>query len=114
MAQHPRCWDYRKALGLKEYSRRICMEHHKFLPRQRLDLETETLLPSRPHWTEEEMHAWFDDEDRREDEIVAIGVAKLKAGGRFSAEKPKELWARWAQEHVSEKEKELELYRFRE
>ena len=42
------------------------------------------------------MHAWFDDEDRQEDEIVAIGVAKLKAGGRFSAEKPKELWARWA------------------
>jgi hypothetical protein len=42
------------------------------------------------------MHAWFDDEDCREDEIVATGVAKLKAGGRFSAEKPKELWARWA------------------
>jgi hypothetical protein len=45
---------------------------------------------------------------------LTIGVAKLKAGGRFSAEKPKELWARWAQEHVSTKERELELYRFRE
>jgi hypothetical protein len=55
IAQHPRCRDYRKALGLKEYSKRICMEHHKFLPRQRLDLETETLLPSRSHWTEEEV-----------------------------------------------------------
>ena len=60
------------------------------------------------------MHAWFDDEDRQEDETVAIGVAKLQAGGQFSAEKPKELWARWAQEHVSTKERELELYRFRD
>jgi len=47
------------------------------------------------------VHAWFDDKDRREDETVATGVAMLKAGGRFSAEKPKELWARWTQEHVS-------------
>jgi hypothetical protein len=45
------------------------------------------------------VHAWFDDEDRREDEAVDIGVAKLKAAGRFGAEKPKELWAKWAQEH---------------
>jgi hypothetical protein len=90
------------------------MEHHKFLPRQRLDLETETLLPGRPHWTEEEVHAWFDDEDRREDETVDIGVAKLKAAGRFGVEKPKELWARYAQVHASEKAMELELYRFRE
>jgi hypothetical protein len=37
------------------------------------------------------VHAWFDDKDRQEDETVAIGVAKLKAGGWFGAEKPKEL-----------------------
>jgi hypothetical protein len=90
------------------------MEHHKFLPRQRLDLRTETLLPGRPHWIDEECHAWWDDEDRRNDESDAIGVAKLKLGGRFSGEKLKELWARWAEEQVSERETELELYRFRD
>ena len=91
MASNPRCWNYRRALGLPEYSTRICVEHHKLLPRQRLDLKTETLLPGRPHWTDEELHAWWDDEDRRNDESDAIGVVKLKARGWFGAEKPKEL-----------------------
>jgi hypothetical protein len=90
------------------------MEHHKFLLRQRLDLETETLLPKRPYWTDEEVHAWWDNEDRWNKESDAIGVAKLKAASQFGAEKPKELWAKWAQEGVSEREKEVELYRFRE
>ena len=90
------------------------MEHHKFLPHQRLDLETETLLPSQPHQTDEEVHAQQDDEDRQNDESDAISVANLKAGGRFGAEKPKQLQAKWAKEAVSEWEKKVELYRFRE
>jgi hypothetical protein len=90
------------------------MEHHKFLLHQRLDLETEILLPGRPHWTDEDVHAWRDDVDSRDDESDAIGVAKLKAASRFGAGKPKELWAKWAKEGVSEREKEVELYRFRE
>jgi hypothetical protein len=67
------------------------MKHHKILPRQRLDLETEILLPGKPHWTDEECHAWWADEDRWNDESDTIGVAKLKSSGQFSGEKPKEL-----------------------
>jgi hypothetical protein len=86
------------------------MEHHKFLLRQRLDLETETLLPSRPHWTDKECHAWWDDEDRRNEESDAIGVAELKARGRFGAEKPRELWAMAADD--PSRKRDQELYRF--
>jgi hypothetical protein len=46
---------YRKARGFKSHSVKYCAQQARHLPKQRLNLETGTLIQGRPHWTTEEI-----------------------------------------------------------
>ena len=88
---------YRKARGFKSYSARTCTEHTRFLPSQRLDLETETFLEGRPHWSTEEVQAWLYWDERQQEEVNKQVEAELIAAGGFGKSKErgiKELWNR--------------------
>jgi hypothetical protein len=64
LTTHPtvRPSNYREKRGLESYSPRYCKEQSRYLPDHRIDLETETILKGRPHWTTEEVEAWLDNE----------------------------------------------------
>jgi hypothetical protein len=64
LTAHPtvRPSNYREKRGLQSYSPRYCKEQSRYLPDHRIDLETETILKGRPHWTTEEVEAWLDNE----------------------------------------------------
>ena len=61
--------NYREKRGFESYSPRYCKEQSRYLPDHRLDLETETVVEGRPHWTTEEVHAWLDNEALEEQEV---------------------------------------------
>jgi hypothetical protein len=71
LTAHPtvRPFNYREKRGLESYSPRWCKEQSRYLPDHRIDLETETILEGRPHWTTEEIHAWLDYEALQEQEV---------------------------------------------
>jgi hypothetical protein len=53
------------------------------MPRKRLDLQTETLLEGRPHWTQEELDAYADYQALKEQEIEDAEEARMIAQGGF-------------------------------
>ena len=54
------------------------------MPLERIDLETKTIMDGRPHWTNEEVMAFLDYQQQKEDEQCEIEMAELQArGGRF-------------------------------
>ena len=59
LTAHPtvRPSNYREKRGLESYSPRWCKEQSRYLPNHRIDLETETILEGRPHWTETDFQA---------------------------------------------------------
>jgi hypothetical protein len=92
LASHPeiRPAQYRRARKLEQYSQRWCRQNKKFLPYQRLNLETETLIEGDPNWDIEELEAWLDHEkqadqdmeDQFERELIeAGGFGRVKTGG---------------------------------
>jgi hypothetical protein len=85
LTAHPkvRPSNYREKRGLESYSPRWCKEQSRYLPDHRIDLETETILKGRPHWTTEEIHAWLDYEALQEQEVERQVEAELIAAGGF-------------------------------
>jgi hypothetical protein len=60
---------YRKARGLEIYSLSWFRRRRLELPKQRLDLVTETLLKGTPDWTYEVVSAWLDWDKIQEEEV---------------------------------------------
>jgi hypothetical protein len=85
LTTHPtvRPSNYREKRGLESYSPRWCKEQSRYLPDHRIDLETETILEGRPHWTTEEIYAWLDYEALQEQEVERQVEAELIAAGGF-------------------------------
>ena len=85
LTAHPtvRPSNYREKRGLESYSPRWCKEQSRYLPDHRIDLETETILEGRPHWTTEEIYAWLDYEALQEQEVERQVEAELIAAGGF-------------------------------
>ena len=85
LAKNPMVQDYRQATSLEEISKRICRDKAWKMPPQRLNLETKTFMEGHPHWTNEEVMAWLDYEQQKEDEQYEVERVQLQArGGRFS------------------------------
>jgi hypothetical protein len=99
LSAHPsvRPSNYRSARGLDSHSVRYCKEQARFLPIQRLDLETETLLEGRPHWTTEEIQAWLDYEAIQEQEVDRQVEAELVAAGGFGQSGERGIQGLWGQ-----------------
>jgi hypothetical protein len=99
LAQHPtvRPVNYRKARGLRAYSRQW-IKDNKWrlpLPLQRLDLDTETLLDQEdgPQWTDEEIRAWHDYDELEEQRVEEEEEAAFIRRGGFSGERGvRSLW----------------------
>lgn len=85
LAAHPtvRPSNYRQKKGLEDYSIQYCKEQLRYLPIQRLDLQSETLLEGRPHWTTEEIQAWLDNKALEDQEVERQVEAELVAAGGF-------------------------------
>jgi hypothetical protein len=66
---------------------RWCNENRRYLPRERIDIETETELDNAPNWTHEEISAWLDNEALKEQEIEREVEAELIAAGGFSRQR---------------------------
>jgi hypothetical protein len=79
--------NYRTARGLEVYSVRWCNENRRYLPRERIDIETETELDNAPNWTHEEISAWLDNEALKEQEIERQVEAELLAAGGFGRQR---------------------------
>jgi hypothetical protein len=97
LAAHPtvRPSSYRQKRGFTDYPIRYCKEQVRYLPTQRLDLQSETLLEGRPHWTTEEIQAWLDNEALKEQEVERQVEAELVATGGFGRERGVQgLWSR--------------------
>ena len=78
---------YRTARGLEVYLVRWCNEKRRCLPRERINLETETELDEAPNWTHEEISAWLDNDALKDQEIEKEVEAELIAPGGFGQSK---------------------------
>jgi hypothetical protein len=74
---------YRTNRGLTKWSNKWCQQNKKFLPASRLNLETETLIRGDPKWTIEEMYAWLDWDQRKDQEAEQEAEAELITAGGF-------------------------------
>jgi hypothetical protein len=91
LTAHPtvRPRNYRRAAGLSAVCEKaVYKSQRKFLPYQRIDLATETLVEGRPHWTDEEVQCYIDEQERLEEVQCDIEQRELEAcGGRFRADR---------------------------
>jgi hypothetical protein len=79
--------NYRTERGLEVYSRRWCNENRRYLGKDRLNLQTETLLDQAPNWTIEQISAWLDYKALEDEEIERQVEAEFIAEGGFSRER---------------------------
>jgi hypothetical protein len=66
---------------------RWCNENRRYLPRERIDLQTETELDKAPNWTHEEISAWLDNNALKDQEIEKEVEAELISAGGFGQTK---------------------------
>ena len=59
---------YRTKRGFTRWSESWCRQNKKLLPYQRLDLQSETLIPGDPNWSYEELRAWLDWHEKKQAE----------------------------------------------
>jgi hypothetical protein len=99
LSAHPlvRSSNYRSAKGLEPHSIKYCKEQTWFLPIQRLDLETESLIEGRPHWSTEEIQAWLDNEALKQQDIDRQVEAELVAAGGFGQNSERGIQGLWNQ-----------------
>ena len=74
---------YRHKRGLPKWSESWCRQNKKFLPYQRLNLQSETLIPGDPNWSYEELRAWLDWDQKKQEEADQEAEAELIAAGGF-------------------------------
>jgi hypothetical protein len=90
---------------------RWCNENRRNLPRERINLETETELDEAPNWTHEEISAWLDNDALKDQEIEKEVEAKLISAGGFG--QSKERGVRGLQNRIRrDQEAQREQYRF--
>ena len=77
---------YRTKRGLPRWTKAVCNSEKWQLPRQRINLETETLIEGPPGWLIEEIQAWLD-WDQQQDQVVEQQVeAEVVAAGGFGGD----------------------------
>jgi hypothetical protein len=74
---------YRNKRGLPKWSESWCRQNKKFLPYQRLNLQSETLIQGDPNWSYEELRAWLDWDQKKQEEADQEAEAELIAAGGF-------------------------------
>jgi hypothetical protein len=74
---------YRHKRGLPKWSESWCRQNKKFLPYQRLNLQSETLILGDPNWSYEELRAWLDWDQKKQEEADQEAEAELIAAGGF-------------------------------
>ena len=74
---------YRHKRGLPKWSESWCRQNKKFLPYQQLNLQSETLIPGDPNWSYEELRAWLDWDQKKQEEADQEAEAELIAAGGF-------------------------------
>ena len=90
---------------------RWCNENRRYLPRERIDLQTETELDEAPNWTHEEISAWLDNDALKDQQIEQEVEAELISAGGFGQNK--ERGVRRLQKRIQrDREAEREQYRF--
>ena len=99
LSAHPsvRSSNYQSAKGLEPHSIKYCKEQTRFLLIQRLDLETESLIEGRPHWSTKEIQAWLDNEALKQQDIDRQVEAELVAAGGFGQSGERGIQGLWNQ-----------------
>jgi hypothetical protein len=113
LTAHPtvRPSNYRKARGLEYWSIKYCKEQLWHLPKDRIDLQTETLVEGRPHWTTEEVQAWLDHKALEAEQVERQVEAELVAAGGFGQGRRRGVRSLWNQIEGNIQTRE-EQYRF--
>jgi hypothetical protein len=113
LTTHPavRPSNYREKRGLESYSPRWCKEHSRYLPDHRIDLETETILEGRPHWTTEEIYAWLDHDALKTQEVEEQVEAELIAARGIGQSRERGIGGLWSRLEA-DNEALQEQYRF--
>jgi hypothetical protein len=102
---------YRTARGLEVYSERWCRRNCKYLPKDRLDLQTETLLDQDPDWTIEEISAWLDNAALEEQEVEQQVEAEIIAAGGYGQSRDRDV-SRIMRGFQTDYLAQMEQYRF--
>ena len=104
--------NYRTARGLEVYSERWCRRNRKYLPKNRLDLQTKTLLEDQdPDWTIEEISAWLDNAALEEQEVEQQVEAEIIAVGGYGQSRERGV-SRILRSFGADYEALMEQYRF--
>ncbi|KAJ8103403.1 hypothetical protein POJ06DRAFT_234429 [Lipomyces tetrasporus] len=77
---------YRTKRGLLRWTKAVCNGEMWQLPRQRINLETETLIEGPASWKTEEVQAWLDWEQRQEQDLERQLDTEYAAAGGFGSE----------------------------
>ena len=78
---------YRSKRGLQKLTKAICDSYKWKLPRQRIDLESETLIEGPPGWLTEEIQAWLDWDQIQEEALEQQLEVEFVAAGGFGSER---------------------------
>jgi hypothetical protein len=73
---------YRQKRRLKSWPKRDLEENRRLLPRDRLNLQSETLVTGPPNWTVEEIQAWLDGSEKEQKEVdELVEIEFIQVGG---------------------------------
>jgi hypothetical protein len=77
---------YRSKRGLPRWTKAVCNSEKWQLPRQRINLETKTLIEGPPGWLTEEIQAWLDWDQQQEQVVEQQVEAELVAAGGYGGD----------------------------
>jgi hypothetical protein len=77
---------YRSKRGLKKLTKAVCDSYKWQLPKQRIDLDSETLIEGPPGWLTEEIQAWLDWDQAQEEALEQQLEVEFVAAGGFGSE----------------------------
>ncbi|CAG8971729.1 hypothetical protein HYALB_00007209 [Hymenoscyphus albidus] len=107
LAQHPtiRPAEYRKARKWKTPRPKILKEQVFYMPRERRDL-TGTIITNKADWTNEEIIAWLDNEEKKEqDEYNMLESEFIRNRNRNTENRSRDIWARLEEEYARDSER---------
>jgi hypothetical protein len=108
LAQHPttRPTDYRKARKWKTLRPKVLKEQVFYMPRERRDITTGTIIAEKADWTNEEIIVWLDNRERQEQsEYDRLEVEFTGNGNRFAENGIRDIWARVGREYAQDSER---------
>jgi hypothetical protein len=77
---------YRTKRGLPKRTKAICNSYKWQLPRQRINLESDTLIEGPASWLTEEIQAWLDWDQKQEQDLERQLDTEYVAAGGFGSE----------------------------